>query len=105
MVNHSAYRPTARRGDVAIELDGHVALVEIRRPPNNFFDVALIGDLADALDELAAGSCRAVVLASEGRHFCAGANFGSGGAPSERVESSRQLYREAVRLLEDFPDN
>lgn len=34
-----------------------------------------------------------------GRHFCAGADLGRGGAPGERVESSRRLYREAVRLF------
>ena len=28
--------------DIAVEQTGHVALVEIRRPPNNFFDIALM---------------------------------------------------------------
>ena len=28
--------------DVTVELAGHVATVEIHRPPNNFFDTALI---------------------------------------------------------------
>jgi enoyl-CoA hydratase/carnithine racemase len=74
--------------------------VEIHRPPSNFFDFELIRDLADALHGLADAGCRAAVLAAEGRNFCAGANFGSGGAPSERVDSSRQLYREAVRLFQ-----
>jgi 2-(1,2-epoxy-1,2-dihydrophenyl)acetyl-CoA isomerase len=56
--------------------DDHVAVVEIRRPPNNFFDAALITGLADVIQELAEdGDTRAVVLCSEGRHFCAGANF------------------------------
>ena len=27
--------------DIAVETSGHVALVEIRKPPNNFFDIAL----------------------------------------------------------------
>ena len=40
---------------VAVDDDG-VAVVEITRPPNNFFDVvAGPSDIADALDELAAG--------------------------------------------------
>jgi enoyl-CoA hydratase/carnithine racemase len=85
-------------GDVGVEREGHVAVVEIRRPPNNFFDVALIAGIADAIDELAADGCRAVVLCSEGRHFCAGADFsggrerGDGGGP--------HLYEMAVRLFE-----
>ena len=36
--------------DIGIEKSGHVALVEIRRPPNNFFDIALIKELADAFE-------------------------------------------------------
>jgi 2-(1,2-epoxy-1,2-dihydrophenyl)acetyl-CoA isomerase len=85
-------------GDVGVDRDGHVAVVEMRRPPNNFFDVALIGAIADAVDELAAGGCRAVVLASEGRHFCAGADFGGG---RERGDGDGpHLYEMAVRLFE-----
>ena len=65
--------------DIAVSLDGNVATVEIQRPPNNFFDHALILQLADAFAGLdAMDACRAIVLASEGKHFCAGANFGTG---------------------------
>ena len=40
-------------GDVAIAVgDDYVATAEIRRPPNNFFDVTLITALADAYDWL-----------------------------------------------------
>lgn len=88
---------TGGTSDVGVERDGHVAIVEIRRPPNNFFDVALIGAIADAVDELAAGDCRAVVLCSAGRHFCAGADFGGG---RERDGGGPHLYEMAVRLFE-----
>ena len=57
-------------GDVEVSLSDHVALVEIQRPPNNFFDTSLInalGDAFEALDEDA--DCRALVLADEGKHF------------------------------------
>lgn len=67
--------------DIGVEKAGHVALVEIRRPPNNFFDIALIKEIADAFEALDADrGCRALVLAAEGRAFCAGANFGDGSA-------------------------
>jgi enoyl-CoA hydratase/carnithine racemase len=86
--------------DVAVEVDGStfVATVELRRPPNNFFDVALIRAIADAYDALDADpACRAIVLCASGRHFCAGADFsgssGGTGAPGE-------LYAEAARLFE-----
>jgi enoyl-CoA hydratase/carnithine racemase len=95
--------------DLAVDLDGPIATIEIQRPPNNFFDVALvraIGDAFHALDQVP--ECRAIVLASQGKHFCAGANFGEGrnlqsttstGAQSGRAGSGH-LYQEGVRLFE-----
>lgn len=94
--------------DIAVERHGMVALVEIRRPPNNFFDVALIRQIAEALEALDEDmGCRAVVLASQGKAFCAGANFGDGsrlGEGGRRPEELQQsavphLYVEAVRLF------
>ena len=35
--------------DIGVEKHGHVGLIEIRKPPLNFFDVALINQIADAL--------------------------------------------------------
>lgn len=85
--------------DIRTTLDDHVATVEINRPPNNFFDVQLIRGLADACAELAAGQqCRAVVLCSRGRHFCAGANFT--GSDTLGGRSGPHLYEVAIRLFE-----
>ncbi len=95
--------------DLTVELENHVALVEIRRPPHNFFDHALIGAIADAFEALdREPECRALVLAATGKAFCAGADFAAGGDFSER-EADRasgaaplrtgHLYREAVRLF------
>ena len=54
--------------DIAVDASGLVSLVEIRRPPNNYFDVGLIRQLADALEALDEDEgCRAVVLAAQGR--------------------------------------
>jgi enoyl-CoA hydratase/carnithine racemase len=65
--------------DIGIEKRGHVALVEIRRPPNNFFDIPLIKDIASAFEGFDEdGNIRAAVLAAQGKAFCAGANFGNG---------------------------
>ncbi len=85
--------------DITVEAAGdHVAEIEIHRPPNNFFDRALIAQIADACEELAAGNdCRAIVLCAEGKHFCAGANFGGGHGEDT---SGRHLYEEAQRLFE-----
>lgn len=94
-------------GDVEVVIgDDHVATVEIRRPPNNFFDLALIESIADAFNALDADSrCRAIVLCSEGKHFCAGADFGSPGddessPPPNPDGTPRHLYDAALRLFE-----
>jgi enoyl-CoA hydratase/carnithine racemase len=79
-----------------------VAVVELRRPPNNFLDVSLVRDVADAFEALGADvACRCIVLGSEGKHFCAGADFegSSGAAPILPGEAARSLYAEAVRLF------
>jgi len=87
-------------GDVAVALgESFVATALIRRPPNNFFDQALIASLADAFEALDdEPGCRAIVLASEGRHFCAGADFSSKANPVAG-DGGRHLYDEAVRLF------
>jgi 2-(1,2-epoxy-1,2-dihydrophenyl)acetyl-CoA isomerase len=90
-----------RFGDVTAELgDDFVAEVEIHRPPNNFFDARLIRDIADAYEEMQNGDCRAIVLCSEGKHFCAGADFhGQSDADALPEAGAADLYSEAVRLF------
>jgi enoyl-CoA hydratase/carnithine racemase len=93
--------------DIGIEKTGHVALVEIRRPPNNFFDIALIKDIAAAFESFDnEPNIRAIVLASQGKAFCAGANFGDGSTldaqgrrPGEPAPGVQSLYMEGNRLF------
>ncbi len=94
--------------DIGVEKTGHVALVEIRRPPNNFFDIALIKEIASAFEALdAEADCRALVLAAQGKAFCAGANFGDGGTLdrdgsallSGPTPGAAHLYIEGNRLF------
>ena len=81
-------------GDIRIELNDFVAVVEICRPPLNFFDAPLIKNIADAFDMLdETDDCRALVLASEGKHFCAGANF------SDKGPDVGPLYEQAARVF------
>jgi enoyl-CoA hydratase/carnithine racemase len=93
--------------DIAVETSGHVALVEIRRPPHNYFDFALIKEIADAFEALDDDiNCRAIVLAAQGTAFCAGAYFGDGSTlnadgrpPSEPGAGVAHLYVEGTRLF------
>jgi enoyl-CoA hydratase/carnithine racemase len=83
--------------DVTVEVADHVATVEFHRPPNNFFDVDLIQAIVAAvfaLDDDA--DCRAIVLCSEGRNFCAGADLGP---ESDLVDQTANLYAQAVQLF------
>lgn len=95
-------------GDISVtQLAGHVVQCEINRPPNNFFDLNLIRDLADCFDDLDQSSnCRAIVLCSNGKHFCAGANFGTADLKPEgdvfaadSADQRNPIYTEAVRLF------
>ncbi len=73
----------------------HVATVEFASPPHNHFDIELIAAIADAYEALDDDpACRAIVLCSSGRHFCAGANF-AGSADA----GGPALYAQAVRLF------
>src|SRR5215469_16989853 len=88
-------------GDVRAWLeDDGVGTAEIARPPDNFFDVDLIASLADAYAWLDEQAARVIVLCSEGKHFCAGADF-AGRAERARpgAGGARNLYVEAVRLF------
>lgn len=83
-----------------VETDGLVAILEIARPPANYFDRPLIAAIADTLDSLAHdGTARAAVLCSAGKHFCAGANFAAPTENADRAADSRRLYAEGARLF------
>jgi enoyl-CoA hydratase/carnithine racemase len=95
--------------DIGVEKVGHVGTIEIRRPPLNFFDVSLINQIADALEEFDRDiEIRASVLAAQGKAFCAGANFGDP-ARQEAEERAKtdpasnlpinHLYVQAVRIF------
>ena len=92
-----------RYGDIEVQHDGYVATLEIQRPPNNFFDVELINDLGDAFDALDEDlGTRALVLCSEGKHFCAGNNFADSKRTAVRDRAPGEgnpLYAAAVRLF------
>jgi enoyl-CoA hydratase/carnithine racemase len=95
-------------GDVTVDVhDDHVAVAELGRPPDNYFDVGLISSLADAYEWAdAEAGARAIVLCSAGKHFCAGADFTgrSGqarplGAGTGDGNGAGDLYAQAARLF------
>jgi enoyl-CoA hydratase/carnithine racemase len=95
--------------DIGVEKHDHVGLIEIRRPPLNFFDVSLTNQIADALEEFDRDvEIRCSVLAAQGKAFCAGANFSDPARQEQekRAESNpgenlpiNHLYVQAVRIF------
>lgn len=86
---------------VSARVEGHVAVVEFSRPPNNFASVEMMRDLADALDDIDADrSLRASVMVSAGKSFCAGADLASPtGIGGDGMSVVSPLYHQAVRLF------
>ncbi|MCO5131619.1 MAG: enoyl-CoA hydratase/isomerase family protein [Xanthobacteraceae bacterium] len=95
--------------DIGFTKAGHVATIEIQRPPFNFFDIALINQIADALTDIDEDpEMRATVLAAQGKAFCAGANFNDpnrqesgpeSGDPADSLGPISHLYHQAVRVF------
>lgn len=91
---------TISSADLTITHEGHVAILEIARPPANYFDRPLITAIADALHSFGHDdTTRAAVLCSQGRHFCAGANFGAAADGDDRASESVRLYEQGLRLF------
>src|SRR5258708_37829544 len=71
-MSHAAYE------HIAASESGIIATIEVRRGPNNFIDTDMVAEIADALEvHDRMPEVRAIVLCAEGKHFCAGADFGS----------------------------
>ena len=97
--------------DIGVEKVGHVGTIEIQRPPLNFFDISLINQIADALEEFDRDiEIRASVLSAQGKAFCAGANFNdparqeqearaAKGDPADGLGPINHLYVQAVRIF------
>lgn len=92
---------TAYGDHLTLSTTGHVATAVIDRPPNNHVSVDLMRDLADALEAADHDeNIRAVVLASAGKPFCAGADLvSSDGIGGSGMNGINALYDEAVRLF------
>src|SRR4051812_40759266 len=85
---------------VTVTKQGHVAVVEFDRPPNNHANAALLKEIADHFEALDSDKdVRALVLCSVGKNFCAGADFNSQGQYSTPNEEVGQFYVQAARMF------
>ena len=88
-------------GDLNVAWHDKVALLEMRRPPNNHVDLAMLTALADALADLDADArCRCVVLTSAGKNFCGGADLAAPrGVAAGDGGGIGPFYEQAVRVF------
>lgn len=84
-----------------ITTQGPIGVVELNKPPHNFFDHTLIAAIADAWEAFeATPSIRVIVLCASGQSFCAGADFADKSTREKKrsIKQTNPLYAEAVRL-------
>jgi enoyl-CoA hydratase/carnithine racemase len=84
---------------VTVQIDGHVGIVTLDRPPYNHVSVDFMRDLADALDAIDGEvELRCSVLQAQGKNFCAGADLVSRESAGG-LGAVNPLYDQAVRLF------
>ncbi|HDV6368284.1 TPA: enoyl-CoA hydratase/isomerase family protein [Burkholderia cepacia] len=81
--------------ELLVQRDGAVAILTLARPPHNFFDATMLAGLATAVDEVDRDpNVNSIVLCSNQKNFCAGADFRSLDRPDPGP-----IYEQAVKLV------
>jgi len=85
--------------EIIFSLEDYTAFIKINRPSHNFFDTKLISQIADILEEMDnENQCRSIILSSEGKNFCAGADFSKTNF-TNGDNIYENLYKQALRLF------
>ncbi len=87
---------------VTHEMNGTVGVVTLAKPPHNLIDDAMIVDLLAAYRKVLAEGCRAILLRSSMRHFCAGAELKSFGLTTH-IQSDEKRFTEFLDVMENAP--
>ena len=78
---------------IRLEHDGALGVVTLAKPPHNLLDGAFLEALCDAFERGAADGCRALLLRSDMRHFCAGADVGGFSGGGDDIDAMTLLDR------------
>lgn len=88
---------------VEFDRQGHVGEIIFFNPPHNFANVELLSAIGDAFEGMDEDpEIRCILLRSEGKSFCAGADLQTGessAAGSDGVAAIAQFYEGAARLF------
>ncbi len=87
---------------ISYQSDGAVARLTLKRPPLNILDLPMIGELNRALTEVATeAALRVLVIAAEGKAFCAGVSVEDHLPPKARPMIA--AFHEVFRRLRALP--
>jgi enoyl-CoA hydratase/carnithine racemase len=86
---------------VIYEKDGAVGIVTLSKPPHNLIDEALLQAILANYRRAVEEGCRAILLRSAMRHFCAGADTNGLGVGDRR--RSQESFEAVLEGLEDAP--
>ncbi len=81
---------------------GHIGEIRFAKPPLNYACAALLSRIADAIDAFDADpDVRCILLSSEGKSFCAGADLvgDESIAAGNGMDAVAQLYAQALRIF------
>jgi enoyl-CoA hydratase/carnithine racemase len=88
--------------EVSTSSVGHVGEIRFFKPPFNYACPELLGRIADAINVMEADpAVRSILLSSEGKSFCAGADLAGDSSltSDDGMESIARLYTQALRLF------
>ncbi|MGY3484757.1 enoyl-CoA hydratase/carnithine racemase [Bradyrhizobium sp. USDA 4011] len=85
---------------VTYKVDDKVGVVTLAKPPHNLIDDKLIEDLVAAYRAVVDDGCRAILLRSSMRHFCAGAEMASWGTGTT-IQTDKPRFDAMLQALEE----
>jgi enoyl-CoA hydratase/carnithine racemase len=86
---------------VLYKKDGAVGVVTLAKPPHNLIDQTLLDNLLTAYDRALQDGCRAILLRSAQRHFCAGADINGFATGSQKRDQDQ--FDKLLAAMEDVP--
>ncbi len=76
---------------IRVDMDGAVAVVTMAKPPHNLINGVFIEALIEAFEGAADAGGRAILLRSEMKHFCAGADVDGFGGENQRTRPAAEV--------------